>query len=130
MDVSLTTHRRFVQMFGDVVLGVEHGAFEHLLEAKKEAKGVELDTELDANDLVELVSEFKSVVKKETGADFPDEPRQRKKEGHGHHGHDCQLPGQDQHGNQGAQEDNGVRKGVGQGAGHHRLNPADIVGDT
>ena len=70
-------YRRFVQMFGDVVLGVEHDAFEHLLEAKKAAKGVELDTELDANDLAELVSEFKALVKEETGSDFPDDPRQQ-----------------------------------------------------
>ena len=70
-------YRRFVQMFGDVVLGVEHDAFEHLLEAKKAAKGVELDTELDANDLVELVSEFKALVKEETGSDFPDNPRRQ-----------------------------------------------------
>ncbi len=70
-------YRRFVQMFGDVVLGVEHDAFEGLLEAKKTAKGVELDTELDANDLAELVSEFKALVKEETGSDFPDDPRQQ-----------------------------------------------------
>ena len=70
-------YRRFVQMFGDVVLGVEHDAFEHLLEAKKAAKGVELDTDLDANDLAELVSEFKALVKEETGADFPDDPRRQ-----------------------------------------------------
>ena len=70
-------YRRFVQMFGDVVLGVEHDAFEHLLEAKKAAKGVELDTDLDASDLAELVSEFKALVKEETGSDFPDDPRRQ-----------------------------------------------------
>ena len=70
-------YRRFVQMFGDVVLGVEHDAFEHLLEAKKGAKGVTLDTDLDANDLAELVSEFKALVKEETGSDFPDDPRRQ-----------------------------------------------------
>ena len=70
-------YRRFVQMFGNVVLGVEHDAFEHLLEAKKAAKGVTLDTDLDANDLAELVSEFKGLVKEETGTDFPDEPRRQ-----------------------------------------------------
>ena len=70
-------YRRFVQMFGDVVLGVEHDAFEHLLEAKKAAKGVTLDTDLDANDLAELVSEFKGLVKEETGSDFPDDPRRQ-----------------------------------------------------
>ena len=63
-------YRRFVQMFGDVVLGVEHDAFEGLLEAKKAAKGVELDTDLDANDLAELVAEFKALVKEETGGRF------------------------------------------------------------
>ena len=70
-------YRRFVQMFGDVVLGVEHDAFEHLLEAKKAAKGITLDTELDANDLAELVYEFKALVKRETESDFPDEPRRQ-----------------------------------------------------
>ena len=70
-------YRRFVQMFGDVVLGVEHDVFEHLLEAKKAAKGVTLDTELDANDLAELVAEFKALVKEETGSDFPDDPRRQ-----------------------------------------------------
>ena len=70
-------YRRFVQMFGNVVLGVDHDAFEHLLEEKKEAKGVTLDTELEADDLSALVTEFKGVVKQQTGSDFPDEPRQQ-----------------------------------------------------
>ena len=70
-------YRRFVQMFGDVVLGVEHDAFEHLLEAKKAARGVTLDTDLDANDLAELVAEFKALVEEETGSDFPDDPRRQ-----------------------------------------------------
>ena len=68
-------YRRFVQMFGNVVLGVDHDEFEHLLEAKKDAKGVTLDTELEAADLLALVTEFKTVVKQRTGKDFPDEPR-------------------------------------------------------
>ena len=68
-------YRRFVQMFGNVVLGVDHDEFEHLLEAKKDAKGVTLDTELEASDLLALVAEFKAVVKQQTGRDFPDEPR-------------------------------------------------------
>ena len=70
-------YRRFVQMFGNVVLGVDHDAFEHLLEEKKEAKGVTLDTELEAADLLALVTEFKAIVKQQTGSDFPDEPRQQ-----------------------------------------------------
>ena len=70
-------YRRFVQMFGSVVLRVDHNEFEHLLEAKKEAKGVKLDTELDANELRQLVSKYKETIKRETGEDFPEEPRQQ-----------------------------------------------------
>ena len=68
-------YRRFVQMFGNVVLNVDHDEFEHLLEAKKKAKGVTLDTELEAPDLAALVKEYKNVVRQHTGSDFPDEPR-------------------------------------------------------
>ena len=69
------SYRRFVQMFGNVVLNVDHDEFEHLLEEKKKSKGVTLDTELEANDLEALVHEFKSAVKQHTGNDFPDDPR-------------------------------------------------------
>ena len=55
----------------------DHDEFEHLLEEKKKAKGVELDTELEADDLVALVHEFKNAVKQHTGSDFPDNPRQQ-----------------------------------------------------
>ncbi len=71
------SYRRFVQMYGDVVLLVRdenHDPFEQLLEAKKEDRGVELDTDLSAGDLKELVGEFKAMVKDRTGADFPDDP--------------------------------------------------------
>ena len=71
------SYRRFVQMFGNVVLDVDHDEFEHLLEEKKKAKGATLDTELEADDLVELVNEFKNAVKQHTGRDFPDNPRQQ-----------------------------------------------------
>jgi pyruvate, orthophosphate dikinase len=66
-------YRRFVQMFGDVVLEVEHSKFEKLLEKKKKDKGVEFDTDLEAEDLKELVGEYKALVKKEKGRDFPDQ---------------------------------------------------------
>ena len=72
---SYDAYRRFVQMFGNVVLNVDHDEFEHLLEEKKKDKGVTLDTELDASDLSDLVNEFKTVIKQKTGKDFPDEPR-------------------------------------------------------
>ncbi|MFA4965708.1 MAG: pyruvate, phosphate dikinase [Thermoleophilia bacterium] len=76
-------YRRFVSMYGDVVLGCkpehedERDPFEELLEAAKEAKGVQFDTELDAADLKALVASFKAAVKERTGSDFPDDPRQQ-----------------------------------------------------
>ena len=74
---SYDAYRRFVQMFGNVVLRVDHNEFEHLLEEKKRTNGVTLDTELEASDLQELVSEFKRIIKQKTGSDFPDEPRRQ-----------------------------------------------------
>lgn len=77
------SYRRFVQMYGDVVLGLkpkdkhEHDPFEVIIENKKHAKGVKLDTELTADDLKELVSEFKSAIKEKTGHDFPDDPMEQ-----------------------------------------------------
>ncbi len=68
------SYRRFVQMYGDVVKEVPHHEFEGLLEAKKEARGVTLDTELTAEDLKELVVEFKAKYKEVVGADFPNDP--------------------------------------------------------
>ncbi len=71
------SYRRFVQMYGDVVLGMkpeskeDHDPFELLIEAKKEARGVELDNDLSTDDLKELVAEFKAAVKSQTGSDFP-----------------------------------------------------------
>ncbi|MFA9392054.1 MAG: pyruvate, phosphate dikinase [Prolixibacteraceae bacterium] len=74
------SYRRFVQMYGDVVLGMKPESkedidpFEEIMEEMKEAKGVENDTELDVADLKELVSKFKVAVKKVTGHDFPVDP--------------------------------------------------------
>ena len=74
------SYRRFVQMFGDVVLGLKPqnkediDPFEEIIEAAKEAKGVELDTELDVDDLKKMVVDFKAAVKKATGHDFPTNP--------------------------------------------------------
>jgi len=70
-------YRRLVQMFGNVVLGIDSEKFEEKLDEKKEEKGVDFDIDLDANDLKELVSEFKEIVKEEVGIDFPDEPRKQ-----------------------------------------------------
>ena len=74
------SYRRFVQMYGDVVLGVRaesdtvEDPFEARLERKKRARGVELDTELDADALRDLVAEFKAVIASHTGLAFPDDP--------------------------------------------------------
>jgi pyruvate,orthophosphate dikinase len=68
------SYRRFIQMYSDVVLGVDHYQFEELLELLKDEKGVELDTELDAEDLKRLVIGYKAAVKDELGEDFPQDP--------------------------------------------------------
>ena len=69
------SYRRFIQMFSDVVMGVEKRLFEELIERAKEKKGVHFDTELDVNDLKELVSKFKALYKKEKKEDFPSDPK-------------------------------------------------------
>jgi len=69
------SYRRFIQMFGDVVMGVEHEEYERILDAQKNNKGVKLDTELTAEDLVEVVTSYKKLFKEKTGEDFPQDPR-------------------------------------------------------
>ena len=71
------SYRRFIQMFSDVVMGIEKKSFEHLMDQMKEKKGVKLDTELDANDLKELVKQFKEHYKKEKGEEFPSDPKKQ-----------------------------------------------------
>jgi pyruvate, orthophosphate dikinase len=74
------SYRRFVQMFGDVVLGMKPASkedvdpFEEIIEELKEEKNITDDTELTADDFKELVSRFKKAVKEVTGKDFPDDP--------------------------------------------------------
>jgi len=74
------SYRRFVQMYGDVVLGLkpeskdEEDPFEVALQEKKRARGVTLDTELDADALRELVDEFKALIRMRKGVRFPDDP--------------------------------------------------------
>jgi pyruvate,orthophosphate dikinase len=65
------SYRRFIQMYADVVLGLNHHAFEDALEIAKEDRGLFLDTELEANDLIELVAEYKQLVEAEWGKPFP-----------------------------------------------------------
>ncbi len=77
------SYRRFVQMYGDVVLDLkpqsktEIDPFEHIMEELKHERGVHLDTELNVNDLKELVKRFKAAVKAKKGADFPDDPMEQ-----------------------------------------------------
>ncbi len=71
------SYRRFIHMFSDVVMGIEKNKFEHILEHMKEAKGVHLDTELDANDLKELVKKYHELYIKEKGEPFPQDPRKQ-----------------------------------------------------
>ena len=69
------SYRRFIQMFSDVVMGIEKRLFEDKLEDMKEARGVKLDTDLNADDLKELVGQFKELYKKEKGEEFPQDPK-------------------------------------------------------
>lgn len=74
------SYRRFVAMYGDVVLGMkpeskhEIDPFEHIMDQMKEKKGVHQDNDLTTDDLKELVNQFKTAVKQRTGKDFPDDP--------------------------------------------------------
>ena len=69
------SYRRFIQMFSDVVMDIEKRLFENLIDEMKEEKGVELDTDLTADDLKELVEKYKQLYKKEMGTDFPQDPK-------------------------------------------------------
>ena len=68
------SYRRFIQMYADVVMGVDHGLFEEALEIAKEDRGVTLDTELTVEDLKALAQRYKAIVREESGRDFPDDP--------------------------------------------------------
>lgn len=68
------SYRRFIQMFSDVVLGIPHHKFEHILSDIKDEKGVKEDTELSADDMKNVVELFKGLVSKELSAPFPQDP--------------------------------------------------------
>ena len=71
---AFDSYRRFIQMYSDVVLGVDHYHFEELLELAKESRGVDLDTELSADDLQSLTEHYKAKVRSDLGSDFPQDP--------------------------------------------------------
>ena len=74
------SYRRFIQMYGDVVMGLkpvskeDHDPFEVIIDMVKEQRGVQLDTELDTPDLKELVTRFKGLIRARIGRDFPTDP--------------------------------------------------------
>ena len=71
------SYRRFLQMFGDVVLDVEHHHFEEVLELHKEDRGVDLDTELGAEDWRTVIRQYQDMVLEITGAPFPQDPQEQ-----------------------------------------------------
>jgi pyruvate,orthophosphate dikinase len=74
---AFDSYRRFIQMYGDVVMGVPNDRFEHRLENVKLRKGVDLDTELDASDLRSLVRQYLEIVEEHTGQVFPQDPQEQ-----------------------------------------------------
>jgi len=71
------SYRRLLSMFGATVLDIERSAFDEALEAAKEAKGVESDLDLDADDFKALITTYKKIIRDHTGEDFPQQPRQQ-----------------------------------------------------
>ena len=71
---SYDSYRRLIQMFGSVVLNISKKKFEHIFDGVKQREGVKFDYELTADALKEIVVEYKKLIKKETGKDFPQEP--------------------------------------------------------
>ena len=73
----MDSYRRFIQMFGDVVMGVPHHDFEAELDAVKKKKRVKLDTDLSIDDLKAVIARYKRIVKQKTGQDFPTDPMEQ-----------------------------------------------------
>ncbi len=74
---ALDSYRRFMMMFGEVVMEIEKEEFDRIFDGKKKEKGYELDTELTAEDLAEIVEGFKKVYREEVGSDFPTDPAEQ-----------------------------------------------------
>ncbi len=71
------SYRRFVQMYGNVVLGIDHDKFEEIIDEVKKKKGVKLDIELGAEDWKYIKDRYKELIKEETGKDFPEDPEEQ-----------------------------------------------------
>ncbi|MEO0292762.1 MAG: pyruvate, phosphate dikinase [candidate division WOR-3 bacterium] len=71
------SYRRLLQMYGDVVMGVDHDDFEEIIQKKKDEKGVKSDSELKGEDWKEIAEKFKALIKEKTGKDFPEDPKEQ-----------------------------------------------------
>jgi pyruvate,orthophosphate dikinase len=71
---AFDSYRRFVQMFGNVVMGLDKSEFEEIIQKKKEAKDIKLDTSLTVEDLKEIIGKYKNKIKHKTGEEFPQDP--------------------------------------------------------
>src|SRR5690606_20484608 len=71
---ALDCYRRFIQMFSDVVLGIEHYEFENVLEDVKRRRGLQYDYQIPPEDLRTLIEEYKKIVRTKAGREFPQEP--------------------------------------------------------
>jgi len=74
---AFDSYRRFIQMYGDVVLGVDHAAFEDLMQGVKETRGIWMDSDMTVEDLEAIVGLFKEEVERETGKPFPQDPEEQ-----------------------------------------------------
>ncbi len=75
---ALDAYRRFIQMFGDVVMGIDHDDFEHILSGVKEEIGKDAkDTDMNIDHLKELIKKYKALYKEKIGEDFPDNPKEQ-----------------------------------------------------
>ena len=72
---AFDSYRRFIQMFGNVVMGIAHERFEEILEFQKESKGIFDDADMDVEDLKAVVLKYKELIKKESGSEFPQDPK-------------------------------------------------------
>ena len=71
------SYRRFIQMFGDVVMGISKSKFDEIFDGQKDKKGVMFDVDLDTDDLKQIIAGYKAMYKEEIGSDFPQEPKEQ-----------------------------------------------------
>ena len=74
---AMDSYRRFIQMFGDVVLGIPKAEFDRVFDGRKEEKGVKFDVDLTAEDLEAVIAGYKEIVMSHTGKDFPQDPKEQ-----------------------------------------------------